>query len=92
MLNVCAGHGKTHKDAASVRATHPIPAACGLYYFEVRIVSKGRDGYMGIGLSAHGVNMNRLPGEYRRVQKRPKDWTPDFYDSSLPVDLPNYQY
>ncbi|XP_026473235.1 ran-binding protein 9 isoform X3 [Ctenocephalides felis] len=56
------GHGKTHKDAASVRATHPIPAACGLYYFEVRIVSKGRDGYMGIGLSASGVNMNRLPG------------------------------
>ncbi|KAF2895915.1 hypothetical protein ILUMI_10251 [Ignelater luminosus] len=56
------GHGKTHRDAASVQATHPIPAACGLYYFEVKIVSKGRDGYMGIGLSAHGVNMNRLPG------------------------------
>ncbi|BES90227.1 CTLH [Nesidiocoris tenuis] len=56
------GHGKTHKDAASVRATHPIPASCGLYYFEVEIVSKGRDGYMGIGLSAQGVNMNRLPG------------------------------
>ncbi|XP_075433258.1 ran-binding protein 10 isoform X6 [Ascaphus truei] len=56
------GHGKNHKDAASVRATHPIPAACGIYYFEVKIVSKGRDGYMGIGLSAQGVNMNRLPG------------------------------
>uniref|UniRef100_A0A452RGX4 B30.2/SPRY domain-containing protein n=1 Tax=Ursus americanus TaxID=9643 RepID=A0A452RGX4_URSAM len=55
------GHGKTPKDAASVRATHPIPAACGIYYFEVKIVSKGRDGYMGIGLSAQGVNMNRLP-------------------------------
>ncbi|KAK0078037.1 hypothetical protein PV325_003124, partial [Microctonus aethiopoides] len=54
--------GKTHKDAASVRTTHSIPAACGLYYFEVKIVSKGRDGYMGIGLSAHGVNVNRLPG------------------------------
>lgn len=39
-----AGHGKNHKDAASVRATHPIPAACGIYYFEVKIVSKGRDG------------------------------------------------
>lgn len=25
-------------------------------------MSKGRDGYMGIGLSAHGVNVNRLPG------------------------------
>lgn len=56
------GHGKTHRDAASVQATNPIPAACGLYYFEVKIVSKGRDGYMGIGLSAQGVNMNRLPG------------------------------
>jgi len=56
------GYGKTHKDAASVRATYPIPSSCGLYYFEVKIVSKGRDGYMGIGLSAQGVNMNRLPG------------------------------
>ncbi|XP_024874418.1 ran-binding protein 9 isoform X1 [Temnothorax curvispinosus] len=56
------GYGKTHKDAASVRTTHSIPAACGLYYFEVKIVSKGRDGYMGIGLSASGVNVNRLPG------------------------------
>lgn len=64
---VFSGHGKTHRDAASVQATHPIPAACGLYYFEVKIVSKGRDGYMGIGLSAQGVNMNRLPGKYYLV-------------------------
>jgi len=56
------GHGKNHKDASSVRATHPIPASCGLYYFEVKIVSKGRDGYMGVGLCAQSVNMNRLPG------------------------------
>jgi len=56
------GNGKTHKEASSVRATHPIPASCGIYYFEVKIVSKGRDGYMGVGLSAQGVNMNRLPG------------------------------
>ncbi|XP_050464393.1 ran-binding protein 9 isoform X2 [Cataglyphis hispanica] len=56
------GYGKTHKDAASVRTTHAIPPACGLYYFEVKIVSKGRDGYMGIGLSARDVNVNRLPG------------------------------
>ncbi|XP_028031190.1 ran-binding protein 10 isoform X1 [Bombyx mandarina] len=68
-------HGKTHRDAASVRATHPIPAACGLYYFEVRIVSKGRDGYMGIGLSAHGVNMNRLPG----VGRFPPGWDKHSY-------------
>lgn len=29
-------------------------------------MSKGRDGYMGIGLSAHGVNMNRLPGRNKK--------------------------
>ncbi|XP_039261739.2 ran-binding protein 9-like [Styela clava] len=56
------GQGKTHRDAASVRSDHPIPASCGIYYFEAKIVNKGRDGYMGIGLSAQGVNLNRLPG------------------------------
>ena len=59
---VYKGEGKTHRDAASVRATYPIPAACGIYYFEVTVISKGRDGYMGIGISAQGVNLNRLPG------------------------------
>ncbi|XP_058456696.1 ran-binding protein 9 [Malaya genurostris] len=57
------GVGKSHTDAASVRTPYPIPAACGLYYFEVKIISKGRDGYMGIGLTAHPhFKMNRLPG------------------------------
>ena len=41
---VVLGIGKNHKDAASVRATHPIPAACGIYYFEVKVISKGREG------------------------------------------------
>lgn len=57
------GPGKTHKDAASVRTDFAIPAACGIYYFEVKIISKGRDGYMGIGLSKSDVLLNRLPGE-----------------------------
>ncbi|CAG0892009.1 unnamed protein product [Cyprideis torosa] len=56
------GNGKGHKDAASVRACHPIPAACGVYYFEVKVISKGRDGYIAIGLSAQGVDMNSQPG------------------------------
>ena len=59
---VYKGQGKTHRDASSVRATYPIPASCGIYYFEVTVISKGRDGYMGIGLSTQGVNLNRLPG------------------------------
>ena len=32
------GNGKSHKEASSVRATHPIPASCGIYYFEVKIL------------------------------------------------------
>jgi hypothetical protein len=56
------GPGKSHKDAASVRSDHPIPPLTGIYYYEVKILSKGRDGYMGIGLSTGEVNLNRLPG------------------------------
>lgn len=41
---VRSGAGKNHRDAASVRTSQPIPAACGLYYFEITVVSKGRDG------------------------------------------------
>ncbi|KAH8374121.1 hypothetical protein KR200_007833, partial [Drosophila serrata] len=55
------GVGKQHSDAASVRTAYPIPSSCGLYYFEVRIISKGRNGYMGIGLTAQQFRMNRLP-------------------------------
>lgn len=57
------GPGKNHSDAASVRTSHPIPVSCGIYYFEVKIISKGRDGYMGIGLTAQTFKMNRLPGK-----------------------------
>ncbi|CAF3007529.1 unnamed protein product [Rotaria socialis] len=56
------GPGKSHKDAASVRSDHPIPSLTGIYYYEVKILSKGRDGFMGVGLSTSEVNLNRLPG------------------------------
>lgn len=64
------GIGKSHNDAASVRTPYPIPAACGLYYFEVKIISKGRDGYMGIGLTAQNFKMNRLPGNPTKKKDR----------------------
>jgi hypothetical protein len=40
----------------------PVPSDCGVYYWEVEVLSKGRDGYIGIGLSASTVNLGRLPG------------------------------
>ena len=57
------GNDKSHKDAGSVRTAHPIPPGVGIYYFEIFIVSKGRDGYMGVGISSQSQpNLNRLPG------------------------------
>jgi len=41
-----AGPAKgTDSDAASVRADHPIPPSCGIYYYEVTIQSRGSKGY-----------------------------------------------
>lgn len=39
-----AGSQKTHDEAASVRADYPMPRQCGIYYYEVTVVSKGKDG------------------------------------------------
>lgn len=39
-----SGSQKTHDEAASVRADCPMPRQCGIYYFEVTVVSKGKDG------------------------------------------------
>lgn len=39
-----AGAQKTHDEAASVRANYPMPRQCGIYYYEVTVVSKGKDG------------------------------------------------
>ena len=45
-LNVSfCGSGKNgDRDAAAVRANRPMPSHCGVYYFEVEIVSKGQSG------------------------------------------------
>eukprot|EP00898_Chlorokybus_atmophyticus_P003089 jgi/Chlat1/3781/Chrsp259S03945 len=57
------GQGKNgDSDAAAVRANHPVPETSGTFYFEVKIVNKGHQGYIGIGLSAGNVSLKRLPG------------------------------
>lgn len=56
------GPGDDDKDAASVRTDHPVPFDVSLYYYEVQVVNKGRDGFVGIGFSAHTVKLDRLPG------------------------------
>eukprot|EP00741_Cyanophora_paradoxa_P021193 tig00000237_g20454.t1 len=56
------GQGKSDAEAAAVRANCAIPAAAGIFYWETRIVSKGRDGYIGVGVCSQSVSLNRLPG------------------------------
>ena len=47
-VNFTPGPGDEDKDAASVRADHPVPFDVSLYYYEVQVVNKGRDGFVGI--------------------------------------------
>lgn len=56
------GPGSDDRDAASIRSNVAIPVDCPVYYFEVEITNKGRDGYIGIGLSQNDVKLDRLPG------------------------------
>lgn len=46
-VNFTSGPGDNDKDAASVRADHPVPFDVSLYYYEVQVVNKGRDGFVG---------------------------------------------
>lgn len=41
--------GPVHKhdhEAAALRANHPMPPQCGIYYFEIKIESKPKEGYV----------------------------------------------
>ena len=44
------GPSKLQHEAVAARADHPMPLQCGIYYFEVTIISKGKEGY-GFALS-----------------------------------------
>lgn len=49
-------------DAASVRANHPIPSSTGLFYYEATVLSRGKDGFIGVGFCCEDVLLTRLPG------------------------------
>ncbi|KAL2073362.1 hypothetical protein VTL71DRAFT_10686 [Oculimacula yallundae] len=50
-------------EACAVRADHHMPPQCGIYYYEVTILSRKREeSSIGIGFSSKNVPMSRLPG------------------------------
>ncbi|ORZ01158.1 concanavalin A-like lectin/glucanase domain-containing protein [Syncephalastrum racemosum] len=56
------GPGKTESHAASVRSNFPMRRQCGIYYFEMQVLSKGEDGFIGIGFCSPENELDRLPG------------------------------
>lgn len=40
------GQTKTNDEAAAIRSDHPMPKEVGLFYFEVTILSRGKEGYV----------------------------------------------
>ncbi|KAH6917149.1 ran-binding protein 10 [Coprinopsis sp. MPI-PUGE-AT-0042] len=50
------------KDGATVRANHPIPPVCGIYYYEVEILGKEQKSHVSIGFAGPSVKVSRLPG------------------------------
>lgn len=56
------GQGKSESDGSTIKSNFPVSKDVGIYYFEVSIVRKGRDGYIGIGFSTSANSTNRLPG------------------------------
>lgn len=50
------------KDAAAARTNFPIPPACGVYYYEIKILNKGVKGHIGIGFGVRTAKLSKLPG------------------------------
>ncbi|KAM9963793.1 hypothetical protein ACTFIW_007047 [Dictyostelium discoideum] len=61
-LRVTYKNNKTDNEAGLIRANCCIPPSCGIYYFEITVISKGRDGYIGIGVCTSTMLLSRLPG------------------------------
>ena len=53
---------KMELEAAASRADHPMSPQCGIYYFEVEIKNKTKDGMIAIGFSSPRASLERLPG------------------------------
>ncbi|CAI2187973.1 11717_t:CDS:2, partial [Funneliformis geosporum] len=52
------------ENCAAIRANFPIPEQCGLFYFEVDIIDKGENGYVGDWnrVCTKSASLNKMPG------------------------------
>jgi len=54
--------GKVEHEAAAARADYPMSPQCGIYYYEVEIKGKTKEGMIAIGFSTQKASLERLPG------------------------------
>lgn len=57
-----SGCGDDEPQPAAVRANHPIPPDCPLFYFEVEVVNGGQDCSIAVGFAGEDVPLSKLPG------------------------------
>jgi hypothetical protein len=58
-----AGGAKSQDEAAAVRANFPMPKACGIFYFEITVLSRTKDlSCIGIGFCSPKASLSRAPG------------------------------
>ena len=57
------GPGKNDSDAAAVRSDVPVLPGHGIFYWEISVRDRGRDGFIGIGFcQQQSMSLARLPG------------------------------
>lgn len=56
------GPGRNDSDAAAVRSNIPLPPQVGIYFYEVTVTSKGREGYISVGFAIKSSSLSRLCG------------------------------
>ena len=83
-----SGLTKQHEEAAGVRSDVPIPRECGIFYYEVTVGTKQKDGYVRAGCSSGGDVLIR---DFSNVQisigftgpkvtaRRMPGWEPESY-------------
>lgn len=54
---------KEHTEAASIRTNFPMRPQCGIYYYEINVISMGNDGLFAIGFCNSTHTLDKLPGK-----------------------------
>ena len=53
---------KTEMEAAAARGDYPMSPQCGIYYYEVEVKNRSKDGMIAVGFSSQKASLERLPG------------------------------